>query len=76
MNLKEVLKKKAEYPVRLIAKNKDRDYIDVNDELGIEAVDFSCGNLRCHNKMNNTVVYIGYDKNTWELNGGWVFKNI
>jgi hypothetical protein len=76
MNLKEVLKKKAEYPVRLIATSKNQDFIDVNDELGIEAVDFSCGNLRCHNKMQNIVVEVYYDKETWKLNGEWVFKNI
>jgi hypothetical protein len=75
MNLKDVLKKKAEYPVRLIA-TKELDNVSINDELGIEVVDFSIGNLRCANKTNNMIVEIYYDKETWELNGEWVFKNI
>ena len=76
MNLKEVLKRKAEFPIpaRLIATAKNQDYINVGDELGIEVVDFSCGLLRCANKTNTWTVEVYYDKETWGLEGEWIFK--
>tara|TARA_R110000850_G_scaffold222016_1_gene347890 strand:+ start:228 stop:449 length:222 start_codon:yes stop_codon:yes gene_type:complete len=73
MNLKEILIRKAKYPVRLICK-KEIDFVSLNDELGIEVIDFSIGNLRCVNKNKNNIVEIYYNKENWNINGKWVFK--
>lgn len=81
INLKDLLLKKAEFPVRLIALEDEElneykwkpNYLK-NDELGIEAIDFSCGNIRVCNKTKNSVFYIYYDKDTWELGGKFKFK--
>jgi hypothetical protein len=83
MNLKDLLKKKAEYSVRLIcnrdlkANNYDeRLNAEKGDEIGIEVIDFSIGNIRCCNKNTLTTFELYYDKNTWLLEGDWHFKNI
>lgn len=84
MNIKEILIRKAEYPVRLIAKGRKSfelgsdEFVlhEDGDEIGIEMIDFSCGNLRVCNKseIRNCIFDIRYDKETGELDGEWEFK--
>lgn len=79
MNIKEVLIKKSECPVRLIAKEiSESDLIiyDEGDELAIEAIDFSSGILRVCNKseIRDYVFEIPYNKENGELYGKWEFK--
>ncbi len=85
LTIKEILHLKAEYPVRLIAGdfkshllNGNDEFIEhrVGDEVGIEAIDFSSGNLRCCNKSphNNCIFYLYYDKDTGILDGEWSIK--
>lgn len=84
MNISEILIKKAEYPVRLIAKEKqwielnDGDFIyhEVGDEIGIEAIDFSAGYIRCCNKSEErpNIFDINYDKISGDLDGKWEIK--
>lgn len=56
--------------------NESSPYFNKGDEIGIEVVDFSIGNLRCVNKTQSKIFEIFYDKKTWELDGKWSFKNI
>lgn len=71
--MKEILKRKAEYPVRLIATHSfsnDYDTPDIytkGDEFGIEAIDFSMGSIRVCNKNKNTIQEVYYSKETGEL---------
>ncbi|MCF8255015.1 MAG: hypothetical protein K9J84_10610 [Bacteroidia bacterium] len=85
MNISEILKRKAGYPVRLIATDrkefdftKDNPFIlyEIGDEVGIEAIDFSACNLRVCNKseIRNGIFDISYDRETGEVIGGWEFK--
>ena len=81
MNIKEILLKKAEYPVRLIALGTDIkesssivDY-EKGDEIGIELIDFSCGLLRVCNKTKSSIFYLYYDKETGVLDGEFIFKS-
>lgn len=81
MNLKPILKLKADFhpnaePVRIIALENDPDFnnFKAGDEIGIESIDFSCGNMRVCNKTNPMIFEIYYDKITWELNGNWEIK--
>jgi hypothetical protein len=83
MNLKDVLKKKADYPVRLIAQSEHINelyphykYFCVGDKIGIEVIDFSQGLLRCCNKRSNEVFQIYYNKENWELVGEWAFQDL
>ncbi len=85
MNISEVLKRKAEYPVRLIAtERKEFDFpedehlvlYEIGDEVGIEAIDFSGCYLRVCNKseIRNGIFDISYDRVTGEILGKWEFK--
>lgn len=81
MNLKDLLHKKAEYPVRIIALENDPTEstfkcYEKGDEIGIEVVDFSIGNMRVCNKKTDLVFEIYYNKDNWEIKGEWEFKKI
>ena len=81
MNIKDILIKKAEQAIRLIAE-KDSNASETSDykpylkgdEIGIEAIDFSIGSLRCANKTKGIIFDIYYDKATGILVGDFSFK--
>jgi len=79
INIKDVLTKKAQYPVRLICQgdlfsNMEMQEALVGHTIGIEAIDFSIGSIRCINKTTNTAFELYYDKVTGILNGYWSFE--
>ena len=67
--ISEILRLKADYPVRLIALSREaymyagEEHViyEKGDEVGIEAIDFSASSLRMCNKNRDSIFEIRWD---------------